>query len=195
MGVAVEAKEYKIKKAWAASAKILQAISQEITPETVKRLLFTRKGTLYSQFPSKKVRKWAERLAEKWNMECYMGNLFYEVMRSIYKELEFDLGRNVNLGGMICAGWDIIFIVSALIEKEVGDDIDLEVVKNKTVDEIRNYRTAIVEHFTKGVSLGALRWFTAMGLDRGGRLIVKKVGDDDDDDEFDELILDSWLNK
>ena len=181
--MAVEAKEEKIEKARAAMIKIVQAVSEEITPQTVQKLLFNRYGKLYSKFPSKKVRAWAERKAEKWGLIGTMPqiyNVFYAVMRSIYKELEFDAGRNINIGWMYTTAWDIRDSVRAVIEKKIGEEIifieDKELQKElyriveKTAKLLYRYAREITERFTKGISLGALAWYKTMGLDRGAKL-------------------------
>ena len=208
-----------VKRARAVANRIVQAVTEEITVDTVKRMLFTRYGRLYSRFPSRKVWEWAGRLAKKWGLEGNfprLHNVFYAVMRSMYKELEFDAGRNVNVGWMFTTAWDIRDAVRDVIEKEVGEHIafigdrELEEELYKIVERtsilLYRYARELTEYFTKGVSLGALAWYKAMGLDRGAKLgllkytgkgfeVVEKARSFVKEDEFDELWLDEWLGK
>lgn len=180
--------------------EVVEMVRKTITPEVVKRLLFTRKGTLYATFPSKKVREWAIRKQKKYGLEhdekdLVTEPLLYAVARRIYKELEFDLGRNPNIGWALTTYFDLKEGIRSILSKKFGVDyLKLEEVLpedklNKLVEEavikIEKYAEGVASFITKemtgGISLGALTWYQAMGnpermiiLESDGKTIRKK---------------------
>lgn len=96
--------------------------------------------------------------------------LLYETLRAIYKELEFDLGKNYNLGWIITVRFRIKDGLEAILEKRANlrhYEIDYSEEIEKTTDRILKYchRIAqeVLKELTGGVSLGALRWYKAFG--------------------------------
>jgi len=87
-----------------------EMVEKVITVENVRRMLFTRYGTLQKKFPSKKIREWALKKQEEYALphgEILSQPLLYEAMRRIYKELEYDLGRNWNIGWALTTSFGI----------------------------------------------------------------------------------------
>jgi len=152
--------------------RLLTCIYREVTPQTVRRLLFTRRGEvrLLRQFPSKRVREWAFKVGRRYGIKVKQPLIYdhplYAVMRRIYKELEFDCGYKTSLEGFAFSIYDIDWGVTAYLETN-GYDCSYGTpaykYKEKLVKKIEKFCEVMVKCFTGGLSLGALRWYEAMG--------------------------------
>jgi hypothetical protein len=90
--------------------RALKMVQSAVTPSSVRELLFTRDGKLYSAFPSVRVREWALRVQEEWGLPHGSGltpPLLYAAMRRVFKELEFDLGRTTSIAWAITTRMEI----------------------------------------------------------------------------------------
>ena len=147
-----------------------------ITVETARRMLLTRYGTLQKKFPSKKIREWALRKQEEYGLphgEMLTSPLLCAVLRRIYKELEFDLGRNVNIGWAMTTRLGIEDglrgIVAGLYGKKTAWEIwsEFHELREKYADKIINHCKKLAEELRKqltgGISYGALAWHRALG--------------------------------
>ncbi len=160
--------------------RALEMVEREITLETVNKLLVSRKTKrLYANFPSKKVRKWALERQKRYGLphpeeDFVRVPLLYACMRRVYKEIEFDLGRNVNIGWAVTCAMDVEDGLKAIIESKLGLKLysiwlegEVEKEFEEAVEAIKNHCRSIVETIRNvllnGLSLGALRWYQALG--------------------------------
>lgn len=160
--------------------KILEMVRKEVSVENTKNLLFNRNGELYSQFPSKKVKEWALKKQKEYGLDHDESDLIstpllYAAMRRVYKELEFDLGRNVNVGWVLTTDFDVKTGLKTILAKKLGlkswllpDKVDQLIDKYHELIERHCERVAaeVRRELTGGASLGALRWYKAMGYPR-----------------------------
>ena len=171
----------------------VEMVRKLISVETVKHLLFTRKGGLYASFPSKKVREWALKKQREYGLPHNEENivaqpLLYEALRAIYKELEFDLGKNYNLGWIITARFGVKYGLEAILEKktnlryyELDYGKEIEEATGKILKYCQRIAQEVLKELTGGISLGALRWYEAFGhpesitiLESNGKEIKKR---------------------
>ena len=155
-----------------------EMVEKVINVETARRMLFTRYGTLQKKFPSKKIREWALKKQEEYALphgEMLSSPLLYEAMRRIYKELEFDAGRNVNIGWAMTTAFGIEDGLRGIVAGLYGRTTAWKVwgekwfyeLKEKYADKIINYCKKVAEalrkQLTGGISYGALAWHRALG--------------------------------
>jgi len=154
-----------------------EMVEKVITAENARRMLFTRYGTLQKKFPSKKIREWALRKQEEYGLphgEILSQPLLYEAMRRIYKELEFDVGRNWNIGWAMTTRLGIEDglrgIVAGLYGKKTAWEIwsEFHELREKYADKIINHCKKVAEELRKqltgGISYGALAWHSILGF-------------------------------
>ena len=109
-------------------------------------------------------------------------------LRAIYKELEFDLGKNCNLGWIITARFRIKDGLEAILEKktnlryyELDYGKEIEEATDKILKYCQRIAQEVLKELTGGISLGALRWYEAFGhpesitiLESNGKEIKKR---------------------
>ncbi len=161
--------------------RAVEMVEHEITIETVNELLVSKRtGKPYANFPSKKVKKWAIETQAKYGLEyredIIEGPLLYACIRRIYKELEFDLGRNYNVGWALTTYMDIedgllnvikskLRLSKFFLKSDLSEDVrkcfdeTVEIIKKHCESVVRTIRNVLL----KGISLGALRWYQAFG--------------------------------
>ena len=155
-----------------------EMVEKVITAENVRRMLFTRYGTLQKKFPLRKIREWALKKQEEYGLphgEILLQPLLYEAMRRIYKELEFDLGKNWNIGWALTTRLGIEDGLRGIISGLYGRDSAWKVwgedwfyqLRKRYADKIINHckkvTEVLVKELTGGVSYGALAWYSALG--------------------------------
>jgi len=164
-------------------------VEKTVNLSTARKLLLTRSGTLYKNFPSKKVWEWSTKKIEEHfgvKLQGLEDNVLYEAMRYIYNNAIFDMGKKSSIGWIYTTVWGIEGGVQKLLEKLGIKDVPIDVL-DKVADNIFEHVRKVAEEFSKqltgGISLGALEWYTAMGMpdeyrvvefDEAGNIKVKE---------------------